>query len=566
MGTVRGVRESTAIDRLADDYTRSLVERSPLLATVLGVPGADHLLDDLSPAGHAAQAELDRATLAALDELEPADETDRVTAASLRDRLGLQLESYEAGDHERDLNNIASPVQGVRDGFDLMPTKTAEHWSNIAGRLSAVPQALAGYTETLRAGIASGRTPARRQVDLAVAETAGLADPEASFFTTFVADARPDGAPAEGALAEALERGAAAARDAYGALSEFLATELAPAAQPEDAVGRERYQRASRAFLGAAIDLDETYEWGVAELARVTAEQEELARVIAGPGASVADAVAALDADPARKLDGTAALKAWMQEKADEAIAKLNGVHFDIPEPLLTIECMIAPTQAGGIYYTGPTDDWSRPGRMWWSVPAEVTEFNTWRELTTVYHEGVPGHHLQIGQAVYNAAELNWWRRQICWLSGHGEGWALYSERLMDEFGFLTDPGDRFGMLDSQRLRATRVVLDLGVHLGKPAFEQYGGGTWDYDKAWQLMKDNVNMDDGFLRFELNRYMGWPGQAPSYKVGQRLWEQIRADATAAARANGEEFSLRDFHSRALNLGSVPLDVLRDALLG
>ncbi|WP_246227422.1 DUF885 domain-containing protein [Propioniciclava coleopterorum] len=557
------MRENTAIDQLAEDHTRALVAASPLLATVLGVPGSEHLLDDLSPAGHDAMAALNRATLSRLADLEPVDATDEVTAASLRDRLGLELESHEAGDHERDLNNIASPVQGYRDGFDLMPTATAEHWAHIAARMSALPDALAGYAETLRAGVAHGRVPALRQVELAVAETAGLADADGSFFTTFAAGARPDGSPAAGALAEDLARGAAAARSAYATLSQVLRDEIAPHAPQEDAVGRERYARASRYFLGATVDLDETYEWGVEELARITAEQEAIAREIAGPDATVADAVAALDADPARRLVGTAALKAWMQERADEAIAKLNGVQFDIPEPLLTIECMIAPTQSGGIYYTGPTDDWSRPGRMWWSVPPQVTEFNTWRELTTVYHEGVPGHHLQIGQAVYNADELNWWRRQICWLSGHGEGWALYSERLMDEFGFLQDPGDRFGMLDSQRLRATRVVLDLGVHLGKPAFARYGGGTWDYDKAWQLMKDNVNMDDGFLRFELNRYMGWPGQAPSYKVGQRLWEQIRTDAAAAA---GEDFSLRDFHRRALNLGSVPLDVLRDALLG
>ena len=105
----------------------------------------------------------------------------------------------------------------------------------------------------------------------------------------------------------------------------------------------------------------------------------------------------------------------------------------------------------------------------------------------------------------------------------------------------------------------------LRVHLGKPAFEQYGGGVWDYDKAWALLQDNVNMDEASLRFELNRYMGWPGQAISYKVGQRLWEQIRAEASAQASARGEEFSLRDFHSRALKLGSVPLSVLRDALV-
>jgi uncharacterized protein (DUF885 family) len=201
---------------------------------------------------------------------------------------------------------------------------------------------------------------------------------------------------------------------------------------------------------------------------------------------------------------------------------------------------------------------------MWWSVPADVTTFNTWREKTTVYHEGVPGHHLQIGQAVYLRETLNAWRRLGCWVSGHGEGWALYAERLMADLGFLDDPGDRLGMLDGQRMRAARVVIDLGVHLGLPAPAQWGGGTWDADKAWEFFKANVNMPESFLRFELNRYLGWPGQAPAYKIGQRLWEQARDDYRAGARARGEEGDLKAFHARALSLGSVGLDVLRDAL--
>ena len=113
-------------------------------------------------------------------------------------------------------------------------------------------------------------------------------------------------------------------------------------------------------------------------------------------------------------------------------------------------------------------------------------------------------------------------------------------------------------------MRAARVVLDIGVHLGKPAPQRWGGGIWDAEKAWELLRANANMDEAFLRFELNRYLGWPGQAPSYKVGQRLWEQARASAADAARARGEEFSLKDFHSKALNLGSVPLSILPDAL--
>src|SRR4029079_14346147 len=184
-----------------------------------------------------------------------------------------------------------------------------------------------------------------------------------------------------------------------------------------------------------------------------------------------------------------------MQELSDKAVADLAGVHFDIPDVMKTLECKIAPTDEGGIYYTGPTDDFSRPGQMWWSVPAGVTTFDTWRELTTVYHEGVPGHHLQIGQAVYNRATLNTWRRQLAGTSGHAEGWALYAERLMEELGYLDDPADRLGMLDGQRMRAARVVLDLGVHLGKPNLE--GTGIWDHDYALAFMRRNVNMADEF---------------------------------------------------------------------
>jgi uncharacterized protein (DUF885 family) len=316
----------------------------------------------------------------------------------------------------------------------------------------------------------------------------------------------------------------------------------------------------SRRFLGATIDLDETYEWGIEELARMTAEQTRIAGEIL-PGATVAEAIAHLEKDPSRKLHGRDALKAWMQNLSDTAIAELSRTHFEIPEPVKELECMIAPTPGGAIYYTGPTDDFSRPGRMWWSIPDGVDEFDTWRETTTVYHEGVPGHHLQIGQAVYNRAQLNSWRRLLAGTSGHAEGWALYAERLMEELGYLDDPADRLGMLDGQRMRAARVVLDIGVHLGKIHPET--GAVWTSEDAFAFMRKNVNMNDGFVTFEVNRYLGWPGQAPSYKVGQRIWEQIR-DAYKAKE--GAAFSNKVFHKNSLDLGGVGLDTLKSALLG
>ncbi len=554
-------REPTALDAVAENYLHSYAALEPLDATSMGLAGHDHEMTDLSPAGHAARTDLARATLRELDLVTPVDEVDRLTSAAMKERLGLALELHDAGEPLRDLNNIASPAQYLRDVFDIMPTGTPADWENIASRLNKIPDAVAGYIESLRVSAAAGRAPAVRQVEWVVKDASELAGPD-SFFTQFVggeaAAAALDESSACSLVRAELERGAAAARSAYGQLAEFLRDELAPVAPTQDAAGRERYGLFSRVFLGAEVDLDETYQWGLEELARVVAEQEAVAAQIAGPGASVEDAVKVLDADPSRRLEGTEALRRWMQETSDAAIVALDGAHFEIPAPLHTLECRIAPTQNGGIYYTGPSDDFTRPGRMWWSVPPDVTTFNTWREKTTVYHEGVPGHHLQIGQAVYARDTLNTWRRLASWTSGYGEGWALYAERLMADLGFMDDPGDRLGMLDGQRMRAARVVFDLGVHLGLPAPERWGGGTWDADKAFEFLKANVNMPESFVRFEWMRYLGWPGQAPSYKVGQRLWEQTRDKARAAA---GDAFDLRAFHARALGMGALPLDVLK-----
>ena len=546
----------TPIDAVADAYVATVARLDPLAATDMGIPGYDHLMTDLSPAGWQARADAARAVLAELDAVPPADDIDRVTVAAMRERIGLEVALHDADEWIGELNNIASPVQALRDVFDLMPTDTAEQWANAAARLNALPGAVAGFIESLRLAASRGRVAAVRQVNECITQAEELAGDD-SFFTTFVVGAEP-GIVSDPALRESLDAGAAAARGAYADLARFLRDELASQAPEADAAGRERYALWSRYFLGATVDLEETYAWGLEELARVIAEQEVVAAQIAGPGATVGAAIAALDADPDRVLHGTDALQAWMQTTSDAAVAALNGTHFEIPEPVLRLECKIAPTQNGGIYYTAPSDDFSRPGRMWWSVPPGVTTFNTWREKTTVYHEGVPGHHLQVGQAVYERSTLNSWRRLACWVSGHGEGWALYAERLMADLGFLDDPGDRLGMLDGQRMRAARVVLDIGVHLGLPCPPEWGGGTWDRDKAWDFLRANVNMPPEFVLFELNRYLGWPGQAPAYKIGQRLWETARDEALAAG------VDIKAFHARALSLGSVGLDVLRDAL--
>ena len=550
-------RTPSAIDKLADGWVDTLVDLVPIVGTYIGRNEYNDRLGDFSPEGHERLVDAARTTLAELQRLEPVDDVDVVTKDALGSELELELELNDAQWHLRDLNVIASAPQDLRAVFDLMPKDSADDWAVAAKRLNALPDALDGYIATLREGIAQGVVPARRQVVEVVTQIARYTD-DSGFFATLAAEAAPAEGQLPASLARDLSDAAGAARVAYERLSTFLADELAPVAGEKDGVGRELYALQSRRFLGAKVDLDETYEWGIEELARMVAEQEAIANEIK-PGASVEEAVAFLEADPAHKLYGTKALQEWMQRTSDRAIEELGATHFDIPEPIRKLECMIAPTKEGGIYYTGPTDDFSRPGRMWWSVPEGVEEFDTWRELTTVYHEGVPGHHLQIAQAVYNRAELNSWRRLLSGVSGHLEGWALYAERLMDELGYLSTPADRLGMLDGQRMRAARVVLDIGVHLEKPRLD--GEGTWDADYALAFMLRNVNMPEEFVKFEVNRYLGWPGQAPSYKVGQRIWEQVRDEYK---ERKGDEYSIKEFHKRALDLGSVGLDTLRRAV--
>lgn len=545
------------IDALAEQWYSTLINLSPELATSVGSPiGADKLSDQ-SPAAEADYNTERNRFLAKLRSAEAADEVDRVTKHAMLTQLELENEMFEARLSERNLNVIASPVQGIRDIFDLSPTATEEDWQNLAGRMNAVGGAMAGYVETLRAGMKHKNTPARRQVK-EVAKQVKQLTADKGFFVDFAKSARVNGEELPKSLRKDLKRAAEAATQSYVLFGNFLTGELIDASKKRDAVGREHYQLASRDFLGTTVDLDETYQWGIEELARVTAEQEAIARKIKR-GATVEEAIKKLDNDESRKLQGTKALQAWMQKLSDAAIEELGKTHFDIAPELRNLECMIAPTQTGGIYYTGPTDDFSRPGRMWWSVPAGVETFATWRETTTVYHEGVPGHHLQVAQAVFNKDELNSWRRNLSFSSGHGEGWALYAERLMQDLGFLDDLGDQLGMLDGQRMRAARVVLDIGVHLGKPRLD--GKGKWDHGYAREFMGKNVHMSSAFIDFEVNRYFGWPGQAPSYKIGQRIWEQLRDDAAAR---EGAKFDIKAFHSKALNMGGLPLETLKMAL--
>lgn len=552
-------RSLTDVDQIANEYFEKVLDLNPVHATELGRKGVETLYPDYSPAGEKAFARLAKKTLKKVDNVLPIDDVDLVTLDALQERLSLYRKQYKAGFGGWQLNNIASVPQEVRSVFDLMKRNTQQDWEHIVGRMHRVTEALEGYIQTLEAAREEGKVAPRRQVDIVIEQTAAYYAP-GGFFDDLAAEV----AEAVPALKDEAAAGAEAAKEGYRRLNSYLVETLQPIAPSRDAVGRKAYSLHSRSFLGTTIDLDETYAWGVKELESIIARQREVAEEIE-PGASIERAKQLLDEDPARQLHGTDELKAWMQKLADAAVENLADTHFEIGGPMRRIECCIAPTNEGGIYYTGPSPDFSRPGRMWWSVPEGEDTFTTWRETSTVYHEGVPGHHLQIAIATALQGTMNSWRTNMLWVSGHGEGWALYAERLMEELGYLKDPGDRMGMLNAQRMRAARVVFDIGVHCEMPIpaewAEQLGvepGTIWTSELGYEFLKLNLDESEGHLRFEFLRYLGWPGQAPSYKIGERLWLELRDQAVR----RGDD--MRAFHTRALLLGSVGLDTLRRAL--
>src|ERR1700759_320603 len=549
-----------SIDDIAEDCVARAAALDPALAPVCGIAAHDGELPDLSADGFSERAELDRSTLAALDAAAASGPREQIARAAMRERLGLAVERHDAGDLASDLKVTESWVQYVREVFDLMPTEGEEAVATVARRMAAVPEAYRQFGTTLLDAARNGRPPARRQVEEVARQCDAWTSPEDPLYDGPVSQ-RP-GVP--DSLRRDLDAAAQAATTATAGLGKFLRRELLPLARAKDACGPEGHGRASRFFLGATVAVAEAYAWSWDEVARLRAEQARVSHLIR-PGASREEAVAILDQDPARRIEGRENFRAWMQDLAERTITQLHGTHFDIPAPARRIEALIAPVNDGGIYYSGPSEDWSRPGRMWWSVPSGLDRFATWKEVTTVYHEGVPGHHLQISQSLAERENLNRWLRKMSWNPGYGEGWATYAERLMAELGYLDDdPGAYLGLLDVQIMSAANVALDIGVHLELEIPRGAGwreGEHWNPGIAWEFLRAHSSWDEPRLRFELQRYLGWPGQGPSYKPGERAGLQARDEARARA---GSDFRLKDFHSRALGLGAMGLDPWRTAL--
>jgi uncharacterized protein (DUF885 family) len=553
----------------ADAFVDQYADLDPLTATSLGLPKRQDELPDLSPAGQHALDDLYRATLATLASLEEAagpagfaDADERRCARLLRERLQTRLTVSAAGEHLRAMSNIFGPPQEVRGNFLLMPATTADDWAVIARRLARVPQVLAQHQESLAEGARLGLYAAPRQVETVAGQ---FADWQATgggrgWFADFTVGAPAD---APDSLRSDLAAASGAADAAVAALRGWLLTDYLPAAAgTPDGVGEERYLIGAKRWNGAELDLAEVYDWGWSQYREILADmRSEVERIL--PGATPTEAMAHLDVH-GEVVEGVGAVRDRLQQLMDEAMASLAGTHFDLADPIKVVEARIAPPgSVAAPYYTGPSGDFSRPGRTWLPTLGR-TQFPMWNLYSTWYHEGVPGHHLQIAQWRYLARQLSQYQTSLGGVSACSEGWALYAERLMDELGFLAAPGARLGYLDAQLMRAIRVIVDVGMHLQLPVGPDWAAGAgqpWTPELALEFFAAHSGRPRDFVASEIARYLSAPGQAISYKLGERAW---LAGRTAARAARGADFDLKSWHMAALSLGALGLDDLSDEL--
>ncbi|MEW1563783.1 MULTISPECIES: DUF885 domain-containing protein [unclassified Streptomyces] len=549
---------------VADAYVDELTALDPVLGTYLGVPESYGRLPDTSPAGQEAVAELARVTLARLDEAErqPGAERDieRRCGRLLRERLTAELAVHDAGEGLRAVGNLHTPVHSVRQVFTLTPTGTDEDWATVAQRLRAVPAALTGYRESLALGLDRKLYAAPRPAATFIEQLTEWSDTDGQgrgWFEDFVS-----AGPAS--LREELDTAARTATEALLSLRDWMRDVYAPTIEgASETVGRERYARLARYFNGTDLDLDEAYAYGWAEYHRLLAEMRTEAEKIL-PGASTPwVALAHLD-EHGRHIEGVDEVQAWLQGLMDEAITALDGTHFELAEQVKRVESRIAPPgSAAAPYYTAPSQDFSRPGRTWLPTMG-ATRFPVYDLVSTWYHEGVPGHHLQLAQWVHVVDDLSRYQSGVGRVSANCEGWALYAERLMDELGFLTDAEQRLGYLDAQMMRAARVIIDIGMHLGLeiPADAPFHPGErWTPDLAQEFFGAHSSRPADFVESELTRYLTMPGQAIGYKIGERAWLLGRENAK---RRHGDAFDAKAWHMAALSLGSLGLDDLVEEL--
>ena len=546
---------NAAVNQLADRFWDGVLERDPLYATILGDERFNDRWPDLGPDGRAADEAAYRATLADAEAIDP-DGLDPEQVIT-RDLLMLvcrnHLEFLAQKQYQLALDHMAGPQVWPVQAAQYQPADTDERLAKLLRRYETYPTMIEQYVGTLAEGVADGRTAATVPVRRALEQIDRL--------LAIPADQAPAATMAKVADDDRSQVVAAVEEHVYPALRRlrsFLADEYQPHARQEPGLsatpgGEEAYRLAIRMQTTLDTTAEEVHAFGLADLDAIEAEMDEIAHRL-GHADRVA-LKAALADDPANHTDDPSALVRLAQEQTDRAYAVAPRYFGRLPSANCEVRAVEAYREAESppAFYMPPSLDGSRQGQYYINT-YQPAERQLHKIAAITFHEATPGHHFQIAIEM-ELKGLPAFRTLGARMAGvaYAEGWGLYCERLADEMGLYASDQERLGMLEAQAFRAARLVVDSGLH----------AMGWTREQAIAVMHERGSLPMVDAEIEVDRYTVWPGQALSYKLGQREIERARADV---ATALGDRFDLRAFHDEVLGHGSLPLATLRREIGG
>ncbi len=541
---------SAALAQLSEDYWEGTLRRNPIIATYYGDYRYNDRLPDPGPAGRAAEQTALRETLERLRLIPTTDlaAEDLITHDMLRQSAEDGLASLEQRFYEWDVDQMSGPQIWLTELLNWHPLDTDEHQDQLIARYRAFPTYLALYQDNLRAGIANGRVAFRGATERVVDQLRRLLDTPA--------EDSPLGQPASRIASPRREELLDALRDAvypaYGEMLEFLGEEYLGRAREEAGVwaitdGDHAYATLARRHTTTSLTPDELHQIGLEELRGIHVDMRAISDRLAHT-TNLTIFADRLKSDPGNFFDTPSELIESFEAILVRLNAELPRYFGRLPKTPCIVKAIEGYRERDSVaaFYYPPSADGSRPGVFYANTfePHTRPRYN-FEALTA--HEAVPGHHLQIaiGQELDGLPSF---RRLGFEATAFVEGWGLYSERLADEMGFYSSDLDRYGMLGYQAWRASRLVVDTGMHAKR----------WTRQQAIDFMIENVGLTEMEVVNEIDRYIIWPGQALAYMIGQRQFQQVRREATQRL---GARFDLRAFHDEALGHAALPLSTLK-----
>ncbi len=535
---------------LFEDWYQAGLKASPERATAFGDYRYNDRLNDVSLAEIARRERENETYLARLKAISTDGfaEQDVLSHELMQRSLEQGVANYNFKEYEMPVSQMDGPHTGLADLPLAVPLDSVKHYEDYVARLHQIPRVFTQTEEVLRAGMRDNLMPVKFLLEKVPAQCSGIiaADPFLLPLKKFPASfSDADKAKLTQEITEAVKN---EVLPAYTQFSEFIAKEYAPHGRTTLSVtslpgGDARYANNIRSRTTiSTMTPDVIHQLGLREIDRIEADMLVIAKKEGF--ADLASFRESLKTNPMYKPTSSEQILEDYRRYIAQMQPKLPELFTFIPGVPVTVEAIPAFQSAMATHYQTGTPDGKRPGRV--SVATSDYEKRTLiDDEATAYHEGIPGHHMQlsVAQTLTGLPKFRLHNGN----SGYAEGWALYAEQLGKEVGFYQDPVSDYGRLSSELFRAVRLVVDTGIH----------SKGWTRDQVVKFMRKSGSVDEPTIQSETDRYIAWPGQALAYKLGQLKFRELRERAKTEL---GPKFDIRTFHDEMLNGGSLPLDLL------